>query len=362
MTEPRRFPRTPSEFEAEFRESRIETLISVNLNTFWFTAIIVLAFGVWDYYADPVHWQRAFTVRAAGALFVAVSGLFQNLPGRARWLIPLSKARLVVAALTSIIAASLLDRGYGFGVAGLVVIFLTGPYVAIDSRDLMRTNFSALAATLVTMRILSLDQFDMIGTSVFLVLSLVVSTLLGSVLEASNRRAFTLELEQHRDARTDALTGLDNRRSMQERGRIEVRLAKRTGAPVSVILCDLDRFKSINDEHGHEAGDAALTQAAAILRASLRESDWLGRWGGEEFIAVLPATHAAGAHHVAEKMRAAIEQAAFERVPGGATISLGVATSQKIDDPTVEWDLLLKEADRRLYRAKHEGRNRVVSD
>ena len=360
MTESRPFPRTPSEFEADFRESRIQTLITVNLQTFWSISIIVLAFSLWDYYADPAHWRLAFTVRVIGAAIVTATGVYQNLPGRARSLIMMAKVRLVIAAMTSIIAASLLDRGYGFGVAGLVVIFLTGPYVAIDARDLATTNFSALAATLITMRILSLGQFEMIGTAVFLVLSVVVSTLLGGVLEASHRRAFTLELEQHRDARTDALTGLDNRRSMQERGRIEVRLAKRTGAPVSVILCDIDKFKSINDEHGHEAGDAALTQAAKILRASLRESDWLGRWGGEEFIAVLPATHASGAHHVAEKMRTAIEQAAFERV-GKATISLGVTTSQSIDDPTVEWDLLIKEADRRLYRAKHEGRNRVVS-
>ena len=349
------------EFEAEFRESRVQSLISVNLNTFWSIGIIIIAFGLWDYYADPAHWWRAFSVRLIGSAIVTATGLFQNLPGRARALLPLSKLRLVVAAISSIIAASMLDRGYGFGVAGLVVIFLTGPYVAIDSRDLLRMNVAALAATVVTLFFLPIDQFEVVGTIVFLTLSVVVSTLLGRVLEASNRRAFALEIEQLRDARTDHLTGLDNRRAMQERGRREVKLSARTGAPVSVILCDLDHFKNINDEYGHEAGDEALVTVAQVLRAALRESDALGRWGGEEFIAVLPATTAAGAGDVAERMRLAIEATTFDDLDHSATISLGVATSQDVNDPTLEWDLLIKEADQRLYRAKREGRNRVVS-
>jgi diguanylate cyclase (GGDEF)-like protein len=255
----------------------------------------------------------------------------------------------------------MLSRGYGFGVAGVGVIFLTGACIAIDSEDLIRTNIIALGATFVTMLVVSLEWFEMIGTIVFLLLAAGVSTLLGRVLEASNRRAFMLELEQHRDARTDALTGLDNRRAMQERGRGEVKLAKRTGATVSLILCDLDHFKSINDKHGHEAGDASLVRVAQVLRAALRDSDALGRWDGEAFIALLPATPAAGAREVAERMRIAIEATEFEHVPERATISLGVATSQGLDDPALEWDLLIKEADQRLYRAKDEGRNRVVS-
>lgn len=359
MTEPRAIPRTASEFEAEFRESRVQTLVSVNLNTFWSIGIIVLAFGLWDYYLDAGHWRLAFTVRVVGALLVTATGIYQNLPGKARSLILMAKVRLVIAAITSILAASMLDRGYGFGVAGLIVIFLTGPYIAIDARDLRATNLAGLLAIGVVMLVLPLDTFDKVGTAVFVVLAAVVSTLLGRVLEASNRRAFMLELEQHRDARTDALTGLANRRAMQERGRIELKLAKRTSTTVSVILCDLDHFKSINDKYGHEAGDEALMTAATVLRGALRESDALGRWGGEEFIAVLPAT--ADAHEVAERMRLAIARTKFHGLAESPTISLGVASSQGLDDPVLEWDLLIKEADRRLYRAKHEGRNRVVS-
>jgi diguanylate cyclase (GGDEF)-like protein len=358
-------PRLPGgfdhEIEAQFRESRINSLIDVNLNTFWSIAIILLGFGLWDAYVDPGHWRGAFAVRVAGAVLVVASGLFQKLPGKGVWLPVMAKFRLLTAVISSVIAASMLDEGYGYGVAGLVVIILTGPYIAIDSRDLLKTNVLLMALLMPVVFAVSPTQFDTIGTGVFVLLAVAVSTLLGRVLESSHRRAFRLELEQHRDARTDALTGLANRRAMQERGRVELKLAKRTGVAVSVILCDLDHFKTINDRYGHEAGDAALVRVASVLRGALRESDALGRWGGEEFIAVLPATAAPGAKEVAERMRLAIEGIAFPGLPDRTTISIGVATSQEIADPVDEWDLLIKEADRRLYRAKHDGRNRVVS-
>jgi diguanylate cyclase (GGDEF)-like protein len=361
MTADRTVGRPAAELEAEFREGRINALISVNLNTFWSISIILLAFGLWDWFVDPVHWESAFVVRVTAAAIVSATGLFQNLPGRARLMPALAKVRLCIAVVASIVAASMLDRAYGFGVAGLVVIILTGPYVAVDVRDLMITNLMLVVTLVATMLVVPLAPFDQIGTAVFVLLAVATSMLLGRVLENSNRRAFALELELHRDARTDALTGLDNRRSMEERGRVELKRAKRSGQPVSVILCDLDHFKAINDKYGHEAGDASLIKAAAVLRSALRETDALGRWGGEEFMAVLPATAADGATEVAERMRAAIAATTFAGRAEGTTISLGVATSQAIDDPVDEWDLLMKEADERLYRAKHEGRDRVVS-
>jgi diguanylate cyclase (GGDEF)-like protein len=358
-----RLAQPPAEdHDAEFRDSRLNALISLNLNSFWSIAIILLAFGLWDLFVDPANWRRAFAIRVIGAVIIVATGLFQKRPGKAGWLPLMARVRLVTAAVISVIAAAQLNDGYGFGIAGLIVIMLTGPYSAIDARDLRKTNLAVVIALLPVMLAVPLRRFDVIGTGVFVLLGVAVSMLLGRVLEASHRRAFALEREQHRDARTDALTGLHNRRAMQERGRAEIKRAKRVGTPVSVILCDLDHFKSINDRYGHEAGDITLVQAAGVLREALRESDALGRWGGEEFMAVLPGTDARGAGHVAERMRAAIEATKFGSVAGSTTISLGVATSELVDDPLLEWDLLLKEADQRLYRAKHDGRNRVVAD
>ena len=349
------------EIEAQFIQQRKTRLAELNPNTFWLVAIILLSFGAWDFYVDAPHWRTAFTVRIVAAMVIIATGLFQKLPGKMIWMPLLAKMRLVIAVAASAIAASMLDRGYGFGVAGLVVIMLTGPYLAIESRDLLRLNAAAVLALVPVLLMAPLTAFDKTGTAVFVLLAAAVSTLLGRVLESSNRRAFLLDLDLHRDARTDSLTGLDNRRAMQERGRVELKRASRLGAPVSVILCDFDHFKNINDKYGHEAGDAALSRAAMVLRRALRESDVLGRWGGEEFMAVLPGTDARGAAEVAERMRLAIAVTAFEGVAEMQTISLGVASSEQLEDPGMEWDLLIKEADRRLYRAKNDGRNRVVA-
>jgi diguanylate cyclase (GGDEF)-like protein len=273
----------------------------------------------------------------------------------------LAKVRLVIAVVASMVAALMLDRGYGFGVAGVVAIILTGPYIATDSRDLMVTNALLLAAVGGVVYSASLGQFDAIGTIVFALLAALVSTLLGRVLETSNRRAFALELEMHRDARTDALTGLENRRSMQERGLLDLKRSQRIAAPVSLILCDVDHFKRVNDRFGHEAGDAALRTVARTLRAALRETDLLGRWGGEEFIALLVETDAQTAREIAERMRAAVASIGFDTLSEGMTISVGVATLSDIDDIPRAWEALLTDADRHLYRAKREGRNRVVA-
>jgi diguanylate cyclase (GGDEF)-like protein len=354
--------RSAGDLEAEFRAHRIDSLISVNLHTFWSIAIILLAFGLWDFYVDRGHWRTAFLFRALGAAVVVTTGIFQTLPGRARWMPLMAKVRLVAGAASSAAAAGVLNQAYGFGVAGVCVLVLTGPYIAIDTPDLIRLNISVLVVVALALFGLSLTPFAIGATAVFVLLAVAVSILLGRVLETSNRRAFALERELHHEARTDTLTGLDNRRAMQERGRVEMKRSTRSKTPVSVVLADLDHFKEVNDRYGHETGDTVLTKVAAALRAALRESDALGRWGGEEFMAVLPATDARGAAEVAERMRAAIAETTFEGLRERTTISLGVASSQGLDDPGMEWDLLLKEADQRLYRAKHEGRNRVVGN
>ncbi|HUQ89442.1 MAG TPA: GGDEF domain-containing protein, partial [Vicinamibacterales bacterium] len=353
--------RSAHDVDAAFRESRTTALIAVNLNTFWSIAVVLLSFAFWDAYADAARWRTAFIFRAIGAVIVIGTGVFQKLPGRSHWLPLFAKIRLVIALVVSAIAASMLERGYGFGVAGLVVIILTGTYIAIDSRDLLRLNMLIVLALTPVIVFVPLPPFEKIGTGVFVLLALAASTLLGRVIEVSNRRAYALELELIRDARTDSLTGLDNRRAMLERGRVELKRSSRSGVPVSVILCDLDHFKNINDKYGHEAGDAALTRSAMVLRRALRESDALGRWGGEEFMAILPGTNAQGAAEVAERMRLSIAVTKFDGLSEGTTISIGVASSEQFEDPGMEWDLLIKEADQRLYRAKREGRNRVVS-
>jgi len=160
-------------------------------------------------------------------------------------------------------------------------------------------------------------------------------------------------------AMTDLLTGLFNRRAFLEAANRMIAQRARKSQAVSVLLFDLDKFKSINDRFGHAVGDDALKVFAATASASMRATDVIGRLGGEEFAAIIPGT-AAEAGLVAERVRAAF-QAAGVVISGhemGATVSTGVATAiaPALIDP------LLARADAALYRAKHNGRNRVEFD
>jgi diguanylate cyclase (GGDEF)-like protein/PAS domain S-box-containing protein len=169
-----------------------------------------------------------------------------------------------------------------------------------------------------------------------------------------------MEEDLFRMATTDALTGVCNRRTLMERGAHELRRSQRSRQPVTVLLLDIDRFKSINDTHGHAAGDAAIVALAQCCRGALRTTDLFGRLGGEEFCAVLPDTPMEGGILVAENLR---RKAAELRIPGrsaaevGFTVSIGVAT--RVDDED-DMDRLLARADEALYRAKEGGRDRVV--
>jgi diguanylate cyclase len=158
-------------------------------------------------------------------------------------------------------------------------------------------------------------------------------------------------------ARRDALTGLDNRLAVNERLHDEFLRMKRTARPYAVLLMDIDYFKRINDTHGHAVGDEVLVAVAQLLKASLRESDFVARYGGEEFIALLVETDARHAAQVAEKIRAVIAAAKLSTV-GHITISIGLAMAT-LDD--ADEDESVRDADHHLYEAKRAGRNQVVT-
>ena len=158
-------------------------------------------------------------------------------------------------------------------------------------------------------------------------------------------------------ATTDPLTSLLNRRAFMPLVQQEQARAQRSQAPFSVILADLDKFKRVNDTWGHESGDTVLQQTAKLLKSCLRHQDALCRWGGEEFLILLPETDADGAMKVAEKCRLHMEQMPITLSDTAITqtISLGVAMS----DGTEEVDHLVSRADAALYLAKENGRNRA---
>lgn len=174
-------------------------------------------------------------------------------------------------------------------------------------------------------------------------------------------RMATLVEESRSLATTDALTGLLNRRAFLESTGKELARAKRYNDRLSVILLDVDHFKQINDKRGHAAGDVVLAAVGKLLNGALRTCDIVARWGGEEFVLVLPSTSLEGAEQTAERVRELLEHAQIkdndgDRIP--VTASFGVATLLA----TENLEQLVDRADRAMYLAKSGGRNRVVCD
>jgi diguanylate cyclase (GGDEF)-like protein len=166
--------------------------------------------------------------------------------------------------------------------------------------------------------------------------------------------------EMHLAASTDGLTGLWNHRKMQQVLRTELSRASRYNRALSVLMMDVDSFKTFNDTYGHPAGDQLLRSVATILQSGVRHVDHVGRYGGEEFMIILPETSKDAAYQLAERIRAAVEQQAHTFVKGERvqrTVSVGVASCPEDALNAAE---LVQRADEALYRAKHSGKNCVI--
>jgi len=158
---------------------------------------------------------------------------------------------------------------------------------------------------------------------------------------------------------SDPLTLLHNRRHLQDRLPLEIQRSRRSGRPLVVAMIDIDRFKRVNDTHGHDAGDEVLCDVAERLRRVSRNSDVVSRWGGEEFLCIFPDTNMRQGRMVAERARKAVADMPFPTSAGplNLTVSLGICRLAPGDDA----HSLVHRADQALYTAKHQGRNRVMA-
>jgi diguanylate cyclase (GGDEF)-like protein len=222
--------------------------------------------------------------------------------------------------------------------AGVPVIFLTAK---TESEDII-AGFNAGGVDYLTKPFIREELFARIGVHLRLQ-HLVLE------LEAKNQ-------ELQRLAETDELTGLVNRRFLLDRLRETIRLADRHHFPVSVLMLDIDFFKQVNDRWGHQAGDEVLVRVATALRDTVRSTDWVGRYGGEEFLVVLTHTDLASAAALAEKIRTAVAALVFPNPDTRVTISGGLAILQAGEGE----ERLIARADAGLYQAKEAGRNRIA--
>jgi diguanylate cyclase (GGDEF)-like protein len=198
-------------------------------------------------------------------------------------------------------------------------------------------------------------------TKPFHIIDLIARVALHLKLLYAQRELVEKNLALERLSRTDALTGLANRRELGRVLEAEFKRSCRYGVPFAVAMGDIDFFKVINDEYGHSVGDAILKSVADVMRDVVRETDCAGRFGGEEFLAILSTNDDDGAGVFAERWREAIEELKVELDSGaivGVTISIGIASW---DPKHLSTQTMIEAADAALYRAKAAGRNQVCS-
>jgi diguanylate cyclase (GGDEF)-like protein len=176
-----------------------------------------------------------------------------------------------------------------------------------------------------------------------------------SLLAGISQLAFMIVLV--REAVRDKMTGCFTRHSGEELLELQFTLALRSGSPLTLAFIDLDRFKSVNDNFGHDAGDGVLIRAADAIRSKLRTGDMLTRWGGEEFVLIMPNAPLDKACMVIDRLRAA----GFGRRPDGGPVTASIGIAERLLDAATSWRALVEIADHRMYAAKQGGRDRIVA-
>lgn len=277
-----------------------------------------------------------------------------------------------VYAYTSVLhqytSSTWLNVGWQSSIVLLCLAALTAARRPDDQPDRLPAHEVSFLPTLVALLVvggLAAADFILSGhisrVTLTVAMLLLISLLARQIVAARDRTRLTEQLRTA--AITDALTGVYNRRFFEEMLAADADAARHS-APLSVVLVDLDHFKSVNDTHGHPVGDAVLTEVADRLRRSLRASDLLCRYGGEEFVCLLPRTDGPAAWELAERLRLDLRSTPVA-VPGveqplALTASFGVACATPAGSGPLRVDDLIDTADRALYRAKALGRDRVL--
>lgn len=276
----------------------------------------------------------------------------------------------VVAAVLIIVGVALHSTGEALAlsrVAALIVLSFTLAALLRVRYGALRRSASVLAVlvgafiVLFTVR-LSLD-LGLLGMEAARLQPLVrgATVVLFSMLAFSSVAMFAAESKRrlHQESREDALTGLTNRRFIEETAEQEIRRARRGRRPLTLLMLDLDHFKRLNDTFGHGVGDRALRSFGRLLQEMLGPSDYGSRLGGEEFAVLLPGRDLESAAFLGERLRRSLEATRITSAEGSVSVTVSVGVSQLATGET-DWEPMLRRADKALYQAKREGRNRVV--
>jgi diguanylate cyclase (GGDEF)-like protein len=344
--EPGKWPKSPSRLPADAYWSVMRQLIGVSgaISLIW-----ALLFG----------WFNAPIMSAVSGVGVALYALAHLLLRHQHQVAAMALVWLEVLAHTAM--ASILlgwDSAFhlhllicipgavvvsGRGRALTMVAALFAFYLALDAACTFMPPVNPL--TVAQLQFVKWINFSLVFGVFFSMASLYRSTVVRS------------ELGLMAQATTDSLTGLYNRSHFIKRAETELTRSHRTQEPLSLVMSDIDFFKQVNDEHGHHTGDRVLIQVAQILQGAMREVDVLARWGGEEFLLLLPNTDTTAAVAIAQRIRLALETTPTmnEGTPLTVTMSFGIAQV----NPTENLSAAIVRADQALYRSKDAGRNQI---
>ena len=322
------------------------------------SAVLMIAgFVGWDQMRDPGHLGLAASVRLGCSVVVLLLlAVVRHVPGLSFRVQALVMYCAIYAMQAAIAVA--LGPDSPLQMPGLLIVMFFGVIGLPRASDsLVNVVLAAVSVPLVLPR--HPHQADVIYEVAHFATVVALVWAACALLERLAAQSFAYRSRLQREASTDALTGLNNRREFESGMVREMERARRMHVPLSLAILDIDFFKRINDQHGHDIGDAVLREVAATLQRHIRKSDLLARIGGEEFALVMLGTQPPGAWVVLERLRNAV---AALRIPAGGqvigcTISIGITDRVETD---LDWPMLYKRADTALYEAKEGGRNRVV--
>ncbi|MDP1821638.1 MAG: GGDEF domain-containing protein [Archangium sp.] len=337
-----------SRFDARLRR---QLLASVRFSLLTGAALFVV-FAVWEATLEPslLSWSAPVRLLIAGSLAALYGASFTALRRSTDVLFLLGTA---VSGTGVIILGSRLPDGRVFVLASLLLLV---PFVAVLASS-MKAGLVGGALLLLAANVGALVMHspprEFFMMHLFLVPAMGAAAGLASFTRGARERAFRLELALEHQAEHDALSGALNRAAFL----LRAEAARASGRTASVLVLDVDHFKALNDGFGHAMGDEAIRRFAAAVKAEVRETDALGRLGGEEFAVLLPGLDQAAALVVAERVRAATAALvlSFEGRQTSMTVSVGVAQARSEEG----LEALLHRADTALYASKHQGRNRV---
>jgi diguanylate cyclase (GGDEF)-like protein len=360
--------------EVEVRMDRVRLLFHQSLpaTAISLAAASLLAAMLWPAadHGRVTAWLAALAVASVArlGLFVRYRRREPTGPRLLAWEKPYAASLLASAFIWGIGSAWIMPRD-SFLHQTIALVILVGMaggalsvYSAVRWLTIATVTLILLPATIVVL--LTEERTAMflgIGVLLFLVSALRATRVLSTTLRENFELAHALRRakeEAERLANTDALTGLTNRRAFLDRAEAPFHYCRRNGLSVAAVVLDLDHFKHINDTKGHAVGDLALQHVARLIQSNVRKSDLCCRWGGEEFVLLLPDASLEEAVDVARKLRAVFVETPVPLKSGALpiTASFGVAAGHR----DLEW--LIDRADAAMYRAKHEGRDRVVVD